>query len=671
MKQAEKDILQRIAHTVRALSADAIEKQLSGHPGLPLGAAEIGTYLFTKVMRHNPKNPNWMGRDRFVLSAGHGSMLLYSLLHICGYDLSIADLQSFRELNSRTPGHPEVGETPGVETTTGPLGQGIANATGMAIAQKFLAARFGSDLFDSKIWVLAGDGCLMEGISSESGSLAGTLNLDNLVIIYDSNDICLDGPVSDCMIEDVQRRYESYGFNVLNVDGYNWDQMEKVFSTARYEINKPTLIIAKTIIGKHCPNREGKSISHGNFLGPEEMSLFKKDIGWPGDKPFYVPEDVKKYFQEIGPVWAAGEKEWNDLFAGLIKKTPEKSQEWEIYKNKTVPADIENTLWDLDLEPNQATRKYNEVIIQIVANLLPFVVTGSADVASCDFTWIHDDEIIRKVDWNHRQIKFGVREFSMAAIATGMSLYGMVQPVVGTFLVFSDYMRNAIRMAALMHQKVIYVYSHDSIQIGQDGPTHQPVEHLMSLRLIPNLAMFRPGDENESKAAWATALQIEDQPVALCFTRNPVKSTVSDLTDIYARDGVKRGAYVLYGDSDSKIDVDIYSTGSDIHAAVGAAKMLEKDGSTVRVISVPCWEQFEKQDDAYKVVIFGSRSSLKVSIEAGIGLGWQRFVGNDGLIISLETYGASAPDVDLLDHFGFTAEKIYEKIKERLLAKNR
>jgi transketolase len=399
------------------------------------------------------------------------------------------------------------------------------------------------------------------------------------------------------------------------------------------------------------------------------MPLFKKEINWPADETFYVPEEVRKYFHEMLPLWSASEKDWDQLHRELIDNNSEMAAAWDVFFNKKIPDDIEKTIWELPIESDLATRKYSETIVQVVANLLPFVITGSADVASCDFTWIHDDEIVRKIDWNHRQIKFGVREFSMAGIATGMSLFGMIQPVVGTFLVFSDYMRNAIRMAALMHQKVIYVFSHDSIQIGQDGPTHQPIEHLMSLRLIPNLTIFRPCDENESKAAWATALQIENQPVALCFTRNPVKSTVSDLTSIYAREGVKKGAYVLLGDSDSKIDVDIFSTGSDIHAAVGAAKKLEKDGLTVRVISVPSWELFEKQDDSYKVVILGNGASLKVSVEAGVGLGWQRFVGNDGLIISQETYGASAPDKDLLDYFGFTVEKVYLKIKERLASR--
>jgi transketolase len=631
---------------------------------LPLGAAEIGTYLFGKVLRHNPKNPEWMGRDRFVLSAGHGSMLLYSLLHLCGYDLSMDELKNFRVLHSKTAGHPEVGETPGVETTTGPLGQGVANATGMAIAQKLLAARFGEDLFNAKIWVLAGDGCMMEGISSESGSLAGTLGLDNLVIIYDANDICLDGPTAECMAEDVAKRYEAYGFRVFHLDGYNFDQMEEIFSAARYENEKPTLIVAKTIIGKHCPNREGKSISHGTFLGPEEMFLFKKEIGWPEDKTFYVPDEVRRYFQDMLPRWANDEQEWHRLYSEYVSDQAGMEEKWHTFLNKELPADYEALFWNLEIKPDQPTRRYNETLIQVITNLMPYVVTGSADVSSCDFTWVLGDEIIKKVDWHHQQVKFGVREFSMAAIATGISLHGMIQPIVGTFLVFSDYMRNAIRMAALMRQRVIYVFSHDSIQIGQDGPTHQPIEQLMSLRLIPNLTLFRPGDENETKAAWAATLSVSDGPVALCFTRNPVQSTVSDLSLKHAREGVKKGAYNLYGREKDNSDITIYATGSEIHPAVGAAKKLESDGLTVRVVSVPSWELFEVQDAEYKKMILSEQSKLKVSVEAGVGLGWQRFVGNDGLIISQETFGASAPAAEIAEFFGFTVESIYQKIKE-------
>jgi len=662
MEKSEKEILQKVAHTIRALSADAIEKQKSGHPGLPLGAAEIGAYLFAKVLRHNPTNPNWMGRDRFVLSAGHGSMFLYSLLHLSGYDLSLDDIKNFRQLHSKTPGHPEFGEAPGVETTTGPLGQGIAAGTGMAIAQKLLAARFGEELFNAKIWILAGDGCMMEGIGAEAGSLAGTLGLNNLVIIYDSNDICLDGPTSEVMAENTAKRYEAYGFLVITIDGYDFDQMEAAFSQARNETGRPTLIIAKTIIGKYAPSVQGKSVCHGKYLGADEMKLFKKAIGWPDEPLFFVPDEVRNYFENLQLTFFQYEKSWNQKLEQMKSSDTQKGKLWDIFLEKKLPDDFEDQIWNLKIQPNQATRKYSEAIVAQLGKMLPFLITGSADVASCDFTWLLDSGIVMKNDWQHQQIKFGVREFCMAACSYGMNLHGMIQPVIGTFLVFSDYMRNAIRMAALMKQRVIFVYSHDSILLAQDGPTHQPVEHLMSLRLIPNLTVIRPGDENESKAAWIAAFKVQEGPVALCFTRQPVQSTVSDLTKERAREEVGRGAYVLYGEAEKGVNVEIFATGSEIHPAVGAAKMLEKDGLLVRVISVPSWELFESQNKEYQKMITNGKAQLKVSVEAGRGLGWQKFVGKDGLIISQETFGASAPEPVMAEHFGFTAEKIYEKI---------
>lgn len=666
MKKSVKEILQKIAHTVRALSADAIEKQKSGHPGLPLGAAEIGAYLFAKVLRHNPKNPNWMGRDRFVLSAGHGSMSLYSLLHLSGYDLSLDDIKNFRQLHSKTPGHPEFGEAPGVETTTGPLGQGVAAGTGMAIAQKLLAARFGDELFDAKIWILAGDGCMMEGVSAEAGSLAGTLGLNNLIIIYDSNDICLDGPTREVMAENTAKRYEAYGFHVITIDGYDFDQMETAFSQARNEKERPTLIIAKTIIGKYAPNVQGKSVCHGKYLGADEMRLFKKAIGWPEDPVFFVPDEVRDYFKNLQATFSQYEKSWNQKLEQMKSSDPQKEKLWAIFQGKKLPDDFEDQIWNLEIQPNQATRKYSEAIVAQLGKMLPFLITASADVASCDFTWLLESGIVAKNDWDHQQIKFGVREFCMAACAYGMNLHGMIQPVIGTFLVFSDYMRNAIRMAALMKQRVIFVYSHDSILLAQDGPTHQPVEHLMSLRLIPNLTVIRPGDENESKAAWIAAFKVQDGPVALCFTRQPVQSTVSDLTKDRAREEVSRGAYVLYGEDEKGVNVEIFATGSEIHPAVGAARMLEKDELLVRVISVPCWELFDKQDEAYQKMITNGKAQLKVSVEAGRGLGWQKFVGNDGLIISQETFGASAPEPVMAEYFEFTAERIYDKIMKAI-----
>ena len=663
MESSEKMILQKVAHTVRALSADAIEKQQSGHPGLPLGIAELGSFLYTKVMKHNPENPNWIGRDRFILSAGHGSMLQYSLLHLCGYDLSLDDIKNFRLLESKTPGHPEFGITPGVETTTGPLGQGIGAATGMAIAHKLLAARFGKELFNSKIFVLAGDGCMMEGISSECGSLAGHLGLNNLIILYDSNDVCLDGPIKECLTEDVAARYKAYGFNVITIDGYNFDEMEKTFNSVLKEESKPTLIIAKTIIGRYSPTRQGTSASHGRFLGPDEMKSFKEAIGWP-ETPFFIPEDVKKYFEELKPVYKNYEKSWNETYYKLILGDPEKGKFWRIFSERKLPENFEEEIWNLEIGSDLPTRKYNESIIAKVAEMLPFFISGSADVASVDLTWLPGNKIVEREKWASQQIKFGVREFCMAASAYGMQLHGMIQPSIGTFLVFSDYMRNAIRMSALMKQRVIYVYSHDSVLIGQDGPTHQPVEHLMSLRLIPNLVMIRPGDENESKVAWSTAFEINSGPVALCFTRQPVESSVNKYTKERSRQGLKRGAYVLYGNNNHHVNIEIFATGSEINPAFLAAQKLESEGYSVRLISVPSWELFDRQDDAYKNLILNCKANLKVSIEAGVGLGWQKFIGQNGLIISQDAYGASAPEPVMADHFGFTAEKIYKKISD-------
>jgi transketolase len=550
------------------------------------------------------------------------------------------------------------------------LGQGIAAGTGMAIAQKLLAARFGGELFNSRIYVLAGDGCMMEGISSEAGSLAGTLGLNNLVIIYDSNNVCLDGPTSECLGENTAKRYAAYGFNVIEIDGYDFDQMETAFHAAKKEEVKPTLIIAKTVIGKYSPTRQGTSASHGRFLGPKEMKGFKDAMGWP-ETPFYVPEDVRTYFAETLPRFERYEKDWNELFEKTKGEDPNKLKQWDIFCQKELPSDFDEQIWSIPIEPNQPTRKYNEQIIAKVAELLPFFISGSADVASVDLTWLPDRHIVSRSDWHSQQIKFGVREFCMAACAYGMNLHGMVQPSIGTFLVFSDYMRNAIRMSALMKQRVIYVFSHDSILIGQDGPTHQPVEHLMSLRLIPNLTMIRPGDENESKAAWSTAFDIQESPVALCFTRQPVESKVSVLTKERARVGLRKGAYVLYGDADGHVDIEMFATGSEINPSFVAAERLEKDGYSVRLISVPSWELFDRQAEDYKDSILFGEADVKVSVEAGVGLGWQKFVGQKGLIISQETYGASAPESVMAEHFGFTAEQIYSRIRHSVSMVNK
>jgi len=665
MDETEAGNLERVAHTIRALSVDAIEKAQSGHPGLPLGAAEIGAFLFMKVLRHNPKNPDWPGRDRFVLSAGHGSMLLYSLLHLCGYELTMDDIKAFRQLHSRTPGHPEYGEAPGVETTTGPLGQGVACGVGMAIAQKLVAARFGSGLFDAKVWVLAGDGCLMEGVSSEASSLAGTLGLDNLVVMFDANKVCLDGPTHEVTLEDTAKRYEAYGFRVLEIDGYDWAQIETACTEARAECEKPVFLIVNTVIGKYAPTKQGTWKAHGGALGPDEIEGIKKAIGWT-EPPFTVPEDVRAFCAKHLPGWEEQEAEWNARLETELQADPQKAALWQAFRNKTLPEDWDDQLWNLEIPKDLPTRKANEYAINKVCALLPWMISGSADVSSCDFTWLLDSDITAKGRWRPQQVKFGVREFGMAVSAYGMSLHGFVRPAVGTFLTFSDYMRNGIRLAALMKQPVIFVFSHDSVFLAEDGPTHQPVEHLMSLRLMPNLTLIRPGDENEVKMAWAAALRITDGPVALCFTRQPVESTVSENTGIGAKEGVARGAYHLYGDPGAEAEILIIATGSEIHPAVGAAKKLEADGLKVRVVSMPSWELFEKQEKTYRDRVMGGDFTLRVSLEAGVSLGWQKYIGSDGLSISMDTFGASAPPEVLADHFGFTVEQIYGQVKKAL-----
>ncbi len=665
MESTEKETLQKVAHTVRALSVDAIQKANSGHPGLPLGAAEFGSYLYAKVLRHNPANPDWLGRDRFVLSAGHGSMFLYSLLHLTGYGLTMDDIRSFRTLHSKTPGHPEHGEAPGVETTTGPLGQGVACGVGMAIAQKLVAARFGQDLFDSKVWILAGDGCMMEGISSETSCLAGTLGLSNLVLIYDANRVCLDGPLDEVSLENTAMHYEAYGFRVISFDGYDWDEMEAACRNAREESNRPVLLILRTLIGKYATSVEGTWKAHGGALAQEDVDRVKEQIGWTHE-PFTVPAKVKDYFSALRPAWSEQETRWNESLEEMLQSDRERAALWPQFRDQELPENFAEKLWKVDIPQNLPTRKCNEYAINRVASLLPWFFSGSADVSSCDFTWILDSGIAAKDNFDQRQIKFGVREFGMAACAYGMSLHGLVQPAVGTFLTFSDYMRNAMRLAALMKQRVIFVFSHDSVFLAEDGPTHQPVEHLMSLRLMPNLTIIRPGDENEVKAAWSAAFKVKDGPVAICFTRQDVESTVSDLTLAGALEGVRRGAYTLYGEENGASDILIIATGSEIHPAVGAARILESEGTSVRVVSMPSWELFDAQTASYRDRVLSRGTELKVSVEARAALGWQKYIGDAGLSISVERFGASAPADVLAEYFGFTAEKIALRIRERL-----
>lgn len=655
-----KQMLGKIANTIRGLAMDAVQKADSGHPGLPMGCAEIGAYLFTQVLRYNPKDPKWFNRDHFILSAGHGSMLLYSLLHLAGYDLTMEDLKNFRQLHSRTPGHPESRETVGVETTTGPLGQGIGNAVGQALALKMLAARFNTPehtIIDNKVYTLMGDGCMMEGCASEVSSLAGHLKLDNLIAIYDANKICLDGPVSECLSEDTKARYLAYGWDVYEVDGHNLDAIHAIFTEARLNQKRPRLIIAHTIIGKGSPHKAGTSKAHGSPLGVEEVKETKLALGIP-EEAFFVPPVVYEYFKKKKTLDVAQEEEWRKLFDAWAKANPDKFKEFEIMAHHSLPEDMEQKLKSVEIKAPVAGRKASQDVINFLADHLPFLVGGSADLSVSDLTMIKKYPLIAPGDFKGRNIKFGVREFGMATMATGIAQSGMFIPFVGTFLTFSDYMRNAVRLCSLMKEHVIYQFTHDSIFLGEDGPTHQPIEHYASLRAIPNLHMIRPGDSNEVKMAWLAALRYQG-PTALVLSRQNIPDL--EATKVPFAEGLGRGAYILKKEK-SKPDYTLVATGSELHLAMDVSVELEKLGKSVRVISMPCWEIFEDQPADYKNSLFGGEIGKRVSIEAGVEQGWHKYIGREGIAICMDTYGASAPASALAKEFGFTVESILERI---------
>jgi transketolase len=656
-----KQILGKIANTIRGLSMDAVQKADSGHPGLPMGCAEIGAYLYGVTLRHNPKNPKWINRDRFVLSAGHGSMWLYSCLHLSGFNLSLEDIKSFRQLHSKTPGHPESHETEGVETTTGPLGQGIGNAIGMALGLKLVAARLNTPahkIIDSKVFCLISDGDVMEGCCSEASALAGHWQLDNIIAIYDSNHICLDGPLSESFSENTKARYEAYGWEVFTVDGNDIEAVHQVISKARINQNKPRLIIATTIIGKGSPNKAGTHKAHGSPLGPEEVKASKINLGIP-EELFFVPPAVYEFFKKKRSQDASNEAEWHKVFDAWAKANPDKLREFETMSHRRLPDDLEQKLQALQIKAPVAGRKASQEIINLLGDMLPFLYGGSADLSGSDLTMMKNFPIINRDDFSGRNIKFGVREFGMATIATGMTQTRMILPFIGTFLTFSDYMRNAIRLCALMKEHVIYQFTHDSIFLGEDGPTHQPIEHYATLRAIPNLQVIRPGDSNEVKGAWIAALRYQG-PTALILTRQNLPDF--PYTNIAYSEGVGRGAYIIKSEKTTPPDFTLVATGSELHLAVDVSVELEKIGKSVRVISMPCWEIFENQNQDYKNKVFGGNLGKRVSIEAGVYQGWHKYIGSDGIPICMETFGASAPYKDLQKEFGFTVESILERI---------
>lgn len=656
-----KQILSKTANTIRQLSIDAVQKADSGHPGLPMGCAELGAYLYGLVLHQNPKDPKWLNRDRFILSAGHGSMLLYSLLHLAGYPLTLEDIKQFRQLHSKTPGHPESLDTEGVETTTGPLGQGFGNAVGQALGFKILGEKFNTEkykIFDNKVYTLMGDGCIMEGVTSETSSLAGTLKLDNLVAIYDSNHVCLDGPTSECLTENTKMRYESYGWDVFVIDGNDLDAINDVFNHIKERQTRPVMIVAHTIIGKGSPNKAGTSKVHGSPLGPEEVKATKDALGLP-QEPFYIPQAVIDFFEKKLPQQADLEKQWKNTFDAWARENPELLKEFEAMRHRALPANIEEILTKLDIKSPVAGRKASQDVLNVLGKLLPFLYGGSADLSVSDLTMMKEFPLIGPSQFKGRNIKFGVREFGMATMATGLAETDMIIPFIGTFLTFSDYMRNAIRLCALQKRQVIYQFTHDSIFLGEDGPTHQPIEHYAALRAIPQLHVIRPADANEVKMSWIAALNFKG-PTALLLSRQNLPAIPG--TDISYSNGVGRGAYILKKEKPGKIDFTLIATGSEVWLAMDVAAELEKLGKNVRVISFPCWEIFEEQNPEYKNSIFGGDLGTRVSIEAGVDLGWHKYIGSDGIAICMEGYGASAPYKELQKEFGFTVEDILARI---------
>ena len=654
------------ANAIRALSMDAVQKANSGHPGAPMGMADIAEVLWRGHLSHSPNNPGWVNRDRFILSNGHGSMLLYSLLHLTGYALTIDDLKSFRTLDSKTPGHPEHGYTPGVETTTGPLGQGLANAVGFALGERMLAAKYNTgrfNLIDHNTYVFLGDGCLMEGISHEACSLAGTFGLGKLICFYDDNGISIDGEVEGWFTDDTTKRFESYGWQVISIDGHDADAINSAIETAKAEKNKPTMICCKTIIGFGSPNKAGTHNCHGAPLGAEEIAATKAALDWNyGD--FEIPDDIASEW-DCRDKGNAIEQEWNDQFIAFSEANHDLAEELKRRLNGDLPKDFDQNMADfikgLDEEgANIASRKASENSLQALGPLLPELVGGSADLAGSNLTKWKDSKPISATDFDGNYINYGVREFAMSAIMNGITLHGGFIPYGGTFLMFMEYARNAVRMASLMKQRSIFVYTHDSIGVGEDGPTHQPVEQITSLRSTPNLNTWRPCDTVESAVSWQQAVSRKDGPSALIFSRQTLdhqQRTATQIADI------NRGGYVL-SDCDNEPEIIIIATGSEVGLAMDSARKLAEDGHQVRVVSMPCCEVYEKQDAAYKESVLPSAIGNRIAIEAGHPALWYRYVGLSGRVIGMDSFGESAPGTVLFDHFGFTIDNVIEQAKE-------
>jgi transketolase len=656
------DLDQQSVNTIRFLAVDGVEKAGSGHPGMPMGAAPMAYVLWTRFLKHNPRNPHWHDRDRFILSAGHGSMLLYALLHLTGYDLPIEELQNFRQWGSRTPGHPEHFMTEGVTTTTGPLGQGLANGVGSAIAETILAERFNRDgfpLVDHYTYAIVSDGDLMEGISHEAASLAGHLGLGKLIYLYDDNKISIDGSTDLSFTEDVGKRFEAYGWQVLRVkDGNDLKAIETSIDEAKQDTERPTLIMVSTIIGFGSPNKADTSAAHGEPLGKEEVVLAKRNLGWPEDRTFFVPDDVFESMHRAVERGGELEGSWNELMDSYREKYGDLAAEYDAWQNGDLPSNWEASLPDFPPGESMATRAASGKVLNAIAEKVGILVGGSADLTPSNKTDVKSRKDYQKDSRDGLYLRFGVREHAMASICNGMALHHGIRPYCGTFLIFSDYLRPALRLSALMEVPVTYVFTHDSIGLGEDGPTHQPVEHLMALRTIPGLCVIRPADAVETAEAWKVALEQKDRPTALALTRQNL--TTFDRKSLGVTDGVQKGAYILR-DCEGTPDIILIGTGSEVALAMSAADELTSRGQGVRVVSMPSWDLFERQDDAYRERVLPSSVTRRLSIEAGVTFGWERYTLGQGRAVGLDRFGASAPAEILFREFGFTTENVVNR----------
>lgn len=661
------NLIQKAIDTVRVLSADAVQKANSGHPGTPMALSPLGHLLWSEVMRYNPKNPDWANRDRFVLSCGHACMLQYSYLYLTGYDISLEDIKNFRQLHSITAGHPEYGLTPGIEVTTGPLGQGFANGVGMAIAQKYLAARYNKpdfEIFDYHIYAICSDGDLMEGVTAEAASMAGHLDLGNMIYYYDSNNITIEGDTNLAFDEDVAKRFEAYKWHVQKVsDVKDIDALRKATEKARQETTRPSLIIVNSTIGYGSPNKHNTAAAHGSPLGEDEVKLVKENFGFNPDKNFVIPEDVKEFYQKAGEESAKNEAEWHELYKNYKNRHPDLAKEYDTISSGTLPDEWEKKLPVFEPGDKMATRKASGKTLNAIAEYFPQLIGGSADLAPSTDTHLNDYESFSGKHHDGRNFHYGIREHAMGAVINGMALSNYLIPYGATFLIFSDYMRPPLRLAAIMKIRPIMVFTHDSIGLGEDGTTHQPVEQLIGLRTVPNMTVIRPADANETAQAWRAAIKHTDGPVSIALTRQGVP--IIDQNKHAKAEGLEKGAYILSA-VDGDPDIILIASGSEVHLILEAQEKLSEDGIKARVVSMPSWSLFENQETSYREQVFPKKLRKRLAVEAGSPVGWLKYVTDDGDVIGIDKFGESAPGDEIMEEYGFSVENVVKRAKALL-----